>query len=313
MQGQPGARELTLLAAIAATGTAIAVAEPRFLTTANLSAIGAGMIYDLPLAAGMTLILIGGGIDLSVGAVLALTGVVMALALRAGVPTVAAVLAGLVLAATIGAFNGWLVARQRLPAFIATLGVMSVARGAAVLLTSGYMLSGLPPSFLSIGRGEFLGLPYPILLLGLVLAALQYLLVRWRPLVELYYVGQNPEAARHSGVPVVGLTWSTYVVGGLLAGVAAVFMTSRLGMGYARFAELAELRAIAAAVLGGATLTGGTGSIAGSVLGVVLLAVVLNGFVLLNLSVHWQGVATGLVLVGAMAVDAVRRRERTEH
>jgi ribose transport system permease protein len=286
----------------------LALVRPGFLRASNLVSIGTGMVYDLPLAAGATLVLVVGGIDLSLGAVLALSSVVTALALRAGWPIPVAIAAGLALSAGVGALNGLLVTRFRLAPFIVTLGSMSLARGAAVVLTSGYMVAGLPPAFLSLGRDRWLGVPASIWIVAGLLSAGHLLLHRWQPLHDAFYVGQNPEAARLSGLRADALTAMAYVASGLCAGVAALFMTSRLGMGYARFGELAELRAIAAAVLGGAAFSGGAGSIVGSSLGVLLLAVILNGFVLLDLSIHWQNVATGVVLLLAIAIDAARRR-----
>ena len=301
-------REAGLAGLILAVTALLAVAEPRFLNASNLLSVVTGMVYDLPVAAGMTLVLVLGGIDLSVGAVLGLTGVVTAMCLRSGLPVPVAVLLGFATAAGAGAVNGLLVARLGLAPFIVTLGTMSIARGAATVLTSGYFLSGLPAGYLAIGRGEFLGVPYPIFIVAALLAAFGFLLTRWKPLHDSFYVGHNPAAAALSGIPVARLVFAGYVISAVLAGLSAVFMTSRLAMGYSRFGELAELRAIAAAVLGGASFSGGTGSILGSALGVLLLAVILNGFVLLNLSVYWQGVVSGLILVVAIAVDAYRRR-----
>jgi ribose transport system permease protein len=299
--------EGVLAGVIGVLALALALAEPRFLSPSNLRSIGTSMIYDIPTATGMTLVLILGGIDLSVGSVLALTGVLIGLCLRADLPIPAALALGLGAAGTIGALNGTLVARFKLPPFIVTLGSMSLARGLAVVLTSGYMVSGLPAAYLALGRTELLGVPLPICVLVVLVAGLHWLLQRWQPLYQAFYVGQNPEAARLAGLPVSVATVGGYVASALLAGLAAVFMTSRLGMGYARFGELAELRAIAAAVLGGASLYGGAGSVIGTLLGVLLLAVILNGFVLLNLSLYWQSVATGLILLLAVAVDRLRR------
>jgi len=300
-------REAGLLVVLAATAAVLTLLHPDFLQRSNLVSIGTGMIYDLPLAAGMTLVLIVGGIDLSVGGVLALSGVVITLLLRSGWPIPLAMGGGTLLAAGIGGLNGVLVARLRLPAFIVTLGTMSLARGTAVVLTSGYMVSGLPAGYIAFGRATWLGLPGPIWALLVLLGVGQVLLSRWQPLHDAFYVGHNREAARLSGIPVARLTVAAFIVSGVCAAVAAIFMTSRLSMGYARFGELAELRAIAAAVLGGASFTGGSGSITGATLGVLLLAVILNGFVLLNLSIYWQSLATGLILIVAVATDTLRR------
>lgn len=311
--GQKGlGREAVLLATTLALAAVLAFARPAFLKPENLVSIATGMVYDLPLAMAATLVLVVGGIDLSLGAVLALSSVVTTLSMRAGAPIPLAILGGLATAAAVGALNGLLVTRFRLAPFIVTLGTMSLARGAAVVLTSGYMVAGLPPAFLALGRERFLLLPVAIWIVAALLVAGHMLLLRYRPLHDAFYVGQNREAARLSGVRADAVTALVYVMSALLAAVAALFMSSRLGMGYARFGELAELRAIAAAVLGGASFSGGAGSILGSALGVLLLALIQNGFVLLNLSIHWQNVATGLVLLLAISIDALRRRHAGE-
>jgi ribose transport system permease protein len=306
---RPGlGREAVLLATTLVLGAVLAIARPGFLNSENLISIATGMVYDLPLAMAATLVLVVGGIDLSLGAVLALSSVVTTVSMRAGAPIPLAILAGLATAAAVGAVNGLLATRFRLAPFIVTLGTMSLARGAAVVLTSGYMVAGLPPAFLALGRERLLFLPVAIWVVAGLLVAGHLLLQRYRPLHDAFYVGQNKEAARLSGLRVDGVTASVYVASACLAGVAALFMSSRLGMGYARFGELAELRAIAAAVLGGASFSGGAGSILGASLGVLLLALIQNGFVLLDLSIHWQNVATGLVLLLAISIDALRRR-----
>jgi ribose transport system permease protein len=302
------AREAWLALMVLVVSGLLALAEPRFLNASNLVSVGTGMIYDLPVAAGMTLVLALGGIDLSVGAIIGLTSVVTAMYLRSGGSVAFAVPIALAAAGGAGALNGVLVARFKVPPFLVTLGTMSIARGTATVLTSGYYLSGLPPAYLEIGRGQLLGVPYPVFVVLGVVVVFDVLLRRWKPINDAYYAGTNPPAAVLSGIDVGRLVFAAYVASALAAGLSAVFMTSRLAMGYARFGELAELRAIAAAVLGGASFSGGTGSILGAALGVLLLAVISNGFVLLKLSVYWQGVVSGLILVAAIAVDASRRR-----
>jgi ribose transport system permease protein len=302
------AREAALALMVLVVSGLLALAEPRFLNASNLVSVGTGMIYDLPVAAGMTLVLVLGGIDLSVGAVIGLTSVITAMYLRAGGSVVLAVPIALATAGGAGALNGLLVARFNIAPFLVTLGTMSIARGTATVLTSGYFLSGLPRAYIEIGRGQLLGVPYPVFVVVGVVIVFDVLLRRWKPLHDAFYAGGNPAAAVLSGIDVRRLVFVGYLASALAAGLSAVFMTSRLAMGYARFGELAELRAIAAAVLGGASFSGGTGSILGAALGVLLLAVISNGFVLLRLSVYWQGVVSGLILVVAIALDASRRR-----
>lgn len=301
-------RTTALLLLILSLSTLLSIAKPEFLTRTNLTTVAMGMTYDLLMACGMTLVLIAGGIDLSVGAVLGLTGIVTTLLLQSGWSIPLAVAGGLVVAVLCGAANGIGVARLKLPPFIVTLGVMSVTRGIATVLTSGYFVSRLPESYLQIGQGTFLDIPYPVLFVIPTVLILDYLLRNWRPLKQLYYVGHNPEAARLSGVRVGWLQFATFVISAVLAGIAAIFMTSRLAMGFFQFGLGSELTAIAAAVIGGASLTGGHGNILGTFLGVTLLALINNGFVLLNGSPNWQNVVSGVILVMALVVDAYTRR-----
>jgi len=303
-------RETSLGFVIIVVGVVLALLRPEaFLSWANAEAVANGMVYDLLLATGMTLVLILWGIDLSVGSVLALSSVITALLLRAGVPISLSILLGLTSSAACGFINGYMVARYKIAPFIVTLSMMAIARGMATVLTSGYYLSGLPEAFRAIGRSRVLGFPIPLLLVILILAALGVLLSRWRYLHQMYFVGSNPEAAKLSGLQTQKIIIAGYVISSTLAGIAAVFMTSRLSMGFAGFGLQAELRAIAAAVLGGASFTGGAGSILGAVLGVTLLALINNGFVLLDGSPNWQQAVSGLILLVAVGVEAFRRRK----
>jgi len=248
-------RETSLGFVIIVVGVVLALLRPEaFLSWANAEAVANGMVYDLLLATGMTLVLILWGIDLSVGSVLALSSVITALLLRAGVPISLSILLGLTSSAACGFINGYMVARYKIAPFIVTLSMMAIARGMATVLTSGYYLSGLPEAFRAIGRSRVLGFPIPLLLVILILAALGVLLSRWRYLHQMYFVGSNPEAAKLSGLQTQKIIIAGYVISSTLAGIAAVFMTSRLSMGFAGFGLQAELRAIAAAVLGGRAL-----------------------------------------------------------
>ncbi len=303
-------REATLILVILAVAAFLAVFRPdAFLDWRNFEAIANGMVYDLLMAAGLTLVLMVGGIDLSVGSVLALSGVAATMMMKSGVPVYLAIPAGLAVAAVIGAFSGFLVARARIAPFIVTLAVMSMARGAALVLTSGYYVSGLPDSYIEISRMKIVGIPLPFLFTIVCLLILEALVRVWRPMHQAFYVGMNYEAARLSGMPVRRVAFAVFVVSAVLAGTAALFMTSRLAMGFSGFGMQAEMRAIAAAVIGGASMTGGSGSIVGSALGVLLLALINNGFVLLNGSPNWQQAVSGLILLAAVAVDAYRRRK----
>ncbi len=303
-------RETSLGIVIVAVIVVLSILRPAaFLSLANFEAIGNGMLYDLLMAAGLTIVLILWGIDLSVGSVLALSSVTTALVLRAGVPIPIAIVMGILTALACGAVNGYLIARFRIAPFIVTLSMMAIARGLATVFTSGYYLSGLPASFNALGRLRLAAIPVPIIVVAVVLIVLDVLLRKWKPLHQMYFVGANPDAAHLSGLKTQRVIMSGYMISSALAGVAAVLMTSRLSMGFAGFGLQAELRAIAAAVLGGASFAGGSGSILGAVLGVTLLAFINNGFVLLDGSPNWQQAVSGLILLVAVGVDAFRRRK----
>mgnify|MGYP003766425781 CR=1 FL=1 len=305
-------RETGLLLVVLASSVILSLLTPRFLSINNFTSIATGMSYDVIMAIGMTLVLTVGGIDLSVGSILGLTGVVTTMLLRAGVPIPLAVLVGLSLGALLGAINGTFIAKFQINPFIVTLGMMALARGASVVLTSGYFLSNLPPRYLAIGQGKWFGIPIPIYVAGLLVIVFDYLLRNWEPFHSIFYIGTNPDTAELSGMKVGTMIIVCYVISGALSALAGVFMTSRLAMGYAQFGLGAEQRAIAASVIGGASMSGGEGSVVGAFLGVLLLAIINNGFVLLNLSVYWQGVVNGLILVLAVGVDAIRRARRGE-
>jgi ribose transport system permease protein len=284
-----------------------------FFSIKNFQGIISGMVYDLFMAAGMTIVLILWGIDLSVGAILALTSVITAMLMRSGVSVPIAILLGLLAALTAGFLNGFLIARFSLAPFIVTMAVMSIARGIALVLSSGYFISGLPTSFAFISNGRVLGVPIPYIVVLITLIVLDFLLKYWKFLNQAFYIGTNPSAAVLSGINVRFVTIVGYLISALLAGLAAIFMSSNLAMGFSQFGQGAELRAIAAAVIGGASFSGGTGSILGATLGVILIAIINNGFVLLNGSPNWQQAVSGIILLIAVIVDAIRtRKERRE-
>ena len=285
----------------------------KFLATRNLVSVLMGMTYDLLMAMGMTLVLVLGGIDLSVGSVLGLSGVTITMLMSKHQPyhvaIPAAVAAGLGVAVLCGAVNGLGVAKLKIAPFIVTLGMMAVARGLATVWTSGWYISGLPDPYLVIGQGTLLGVPYPVYIALIILAVFSYVLRRWKPLSHAFYIGHNPQAAALSGVKVALVTGFGYAISGLLSGLAGLFMTSRLAMGFFQFGVGAELNAIAAAVIGGASFAGGSGSLFGTFLAALLIAVINNGFVLLKGDPNYKTLVQGLIVFVAIAVDAYRRRK----
>lgn len=308
-----GNREGTLLITILVIFVLMCLIKGRlFYARSNIEAIFSNLAYDLLLACGMTFVIILGGVDLSVGAVLALTGIICTLLIQQGVATIVAVLAGVLFGAAIGMLNGILVAKANVAPFVATLGNQSICRGICYVLTSGYFVAGLSEEYTAIGRGTFLGIPNRIFISILIMLILAVLSRSFRPLKNMFYVGGNTKAAFISGIPSGLTTVLGYGISGLMAGIAAVLMTSSLGMGHAGYGISFEMKAISAAVIGGANMHGGSGSFLGTALGVILVALVNNVFIMFNGSPNWSSAISGVMLLLAVGFDVVRNRVKSD-
>jgi len=303
-------REIQLMVIIAIFGIILTLSSPVFFTFKNIRSVLMGMTYDLVVALGMTFVLILGGLDLSVGSNVALSSVLTTiLIVDTPIPVPLAILMGLGVSVFIGFTNGFLISKFKINPFIVTLGMMAIVRGAARVLTSGYFVTGLPESFLVIGQGELWGIPFPVII-GIVIALVfDYLLKHWAPLNRAVYVGANPDNAELFGIKVGRLVIVGFMLAGFFSGLSALFMSSRLAMGYAQFGEMLELRAIGAAVIGGASFKGGKGSIWGTFLGVLLLAIVKNAFVLMDIPIYWQRVVNGSIILIAIATAMINRQK----
>ena len=304
-------REGTLIITIAIIFVLMCILKGElFYARSNIEAIFSNLAYDLLLACGMTFVIILGGVDLSVGAVLALAGIICTLMIQKGVNTAAAVGAGILFGGAVGAVNGLLVSKANVAPFVATLGSQSICRGTCYVLTRGYFVAGLTDTYTNIGRGSLAGVPNKILVSITIMLLLAFLSRRFRPLRNMFYVGGNRQAAFISGIP-SGLTIILgYMISGLMAGIAAILMTSSLGMGHAGYGISFEMKAISAAVIGGADMHGGSGSFLGTALGVILVALVNNVFIMFNGSPNWSSAISGLMLLAAVAFDALRRRRK---
>jgi ribose transport system permease protein len=285
------------------------VLSPYFLTGDNFMNIARTMPIVGIVAIGQTLVLLSGGVDLSVGSVAALAGVVTGLLWeKSGWPIGLAVLAGLGAAGLVGAINGFLVARLKINAFISTLATFSIVRGLAFVLTNAQMNQLTHPNFLFLGRGQVLGIPFPFILL-LILYAIFYVILRWTPFGRnIYAIGGNPMAARLAGIPAQRRLFAVFVISGLLAGLGGLTQSAQLAAGTPQLATGLEFTVIAAVVLGGTSLAGGKGSLIGTLLGVFILRTLDNGLILVNLSSYWQQVARGAVLILAVGLDVLRSR-----
>jgi ribose transport system permease protein len=303
-------RELTLLAIIIAIVVAVSALSPFFFSMANFRAISIGLAPTAIIAVGMTILLISGGFDLSVGATLALCSTLTAFALVEGAGIPLAIAAGLAGGGLVGLGNGLIVTQFRVNPLVATLGTMSVARGAALVMTEGFSISSLPPAFGAIGQSSFAGIPTMVWITLLVVILGDLALRHSVFLRQVYFVGGNEKAARLSGLAVDRIRIVAYLVTGLLAALAGVLLSSRLMSGMPTAGNALELQVLAACVIGGASLRGGEGTVLGAFLGVIFVALVNNAMTMLAVSIYWQMIVTGAVLVGAVALDMLVRQRR---
>jgi ribose/xylose/arabinose/galactoside ABC-type transport system permease subunit len=301
--------ERLLLLLIAALAIADSLLFPEaFPTAANLSAVLRGLAFDGIMVCGMMILLVAGTFDLSIGGTFSMTGVIAGwLMKKAGLAVPLAVAGGLAAAALAGFGNGWIVARVRVNALIATLGTMGIYRGIAVLL-GGPGITFLPRSFSHSGQAVFLGLQGPVWLMISIALVSSLLLSRSRFFRQYYYIGNNPVAARLSGIDVPHLQIIAFTVMGLLAGLSGIAFASRVGTSVSISGDGAELRVITAAILGGASLSGGKGTIWGALLGVCFVALISNTLIMGSVSAYWQSIITGAVLVTAVALDRFQIR-----
>ena len=307
-----GQRELSIFLVVLVVVIGLRAASPNFLNQANLSALVLGLSFNAITAVGMTILLISGGFDLSVGATLALAGAVAGYTMtKFGGSTPVAILLGLGTGALVGVCNGLIIAKVGVNPLIATLGMQQVARGAVFLLTSGLGIPNLPDSFNKMAQGKLFALQYPVwIMLGVVVIG-EILLRRWRFFRQSYFIGGNERSARLSGINVDQVKILNYVLMGVLAALSGLLVTGRMGTASVSAGLGVELQVIAACVIGGASLAGGEGSVIGSLLGVILMALILNGLNLLGINPYWQTIVIGGVLVLTAAADALSRRRGT--
>jgi ribose transport system permease protein len=278
-----------------------------FLTQRNLVNILQQSSINACIAIGMTLVIISGGIDLSVGPIAALAAVLSATMLMAGFPVPIIILVALIIGLSCGFLNGALIAFAGLQPFIVTLGTLSLFRALALIYTGGNPVLSLPKEFRQIFSSYIFGLPVPVIVVT-ILAIMATILLKKTPLGEyILAVGGNEEAARVSGVPIARTKILTYMISGGLASFAAVILMARLGAAEPTLGNLWELEAIAASAIGGASLMGGKGSIFGTILGAIVLGAMRNGLTLLNVQAFYQLLATGIIIILAMLVDRLAR------
>ncbi len=288
-----------------------------FLKPENLLNIANQIAVIAILAIGMTLVIITGGIDLSVGSLIALSAVITARLIRdvggaqqaSGAAMLLACLVGIAGCGAVGLFTGLMITRFRIPAFIVTLAMMLVTSGLAFILAGGESVYRLPESFVTLGRGSAVGLPIAVWLTLALYATAHLLMTRTGGGRAVYAVGSNAEAARLSGIPIQRVLCIVYTLSAALAGLGGVVMASQLNSGSPTYGQMYELFVIAAVVVGGASLSGGRGKAFGTLLGALVIAVIRNGMNLMGVQSYTQTVILGLVILGAVMLDQVRQRD----
>ncbi|MGQ9462998.1 MAG: ABC transporter permease [Candidatus Fervidibacter sp.] len=287
------------------------VGENLFFTSDNILTLLRQASFNAIMAAGVSVVIITAGIDLSIGSVWALASVVMAyVCVNAKLAWTLSVFTGLLVGLTCGIVNGCGVTLLRIPPFVATLGMMSIARGLAEVITGGFQISGLPDAFQWWGQGDILGVPVPVIIASAIIVLTWSLLKFTRLGRYIYAVGGNEAASHLSGVPVKKVKFFAYAYCGTLAALAGLLATARMGSVRPSDALGYELDAIAASVIGGISLMGGQGSVLGTAVGAALIGVLRNGMVLLDVSAFWQKVVIGIVIIVAVALDYLVWRRR---
>jgi len=288
---------------------ALGAASDRFLTADNLLNVCRQSAVNALVSLGQLVVIVTAGIDLSVGSILGLCCVLVALLMHSGVPPLISVVAALALGLVLGALNGILLTKLHLPhPFIPTLGMMNVARGLALVISGGFPISELPSSFRFWGAGSLGWIPAPVILVALFSAAFYVFLNRTTVGRDIYAIGGNPQAARLSGIPVDARLILVYALSGLTAAAGAIVLAGRMNSGFPLAGVGGELDSIAAVIIGGASFLGGVGTVSGTLVGALIMGVLRNGLNLLNVSAAWQTVVIGIVIVAAVWVDIARQR-----
>ena len=299
---------------------ALSLLSNKFLTIENGWNVLRQISVNVCISVGMTLVVLTAGIDLSVGSVLALSGAVAAGLLKSGIAWPAhdlfigftllgTIVSALFVGSALGFFNGWMITKFKVPPFVATLAMLTIARGLTMLWTKGYPISSLGPKFDYIGTGWLLGIPV-LVWISAITVALAVLLVKKTPFGRyIYAIGGNEQAARLSGIHINRVKIIVYTIGGILAAVGGIMVTSRLDSAQPNAGSSYELDSIAAVVIGGTSLSGGRGTIMGTVLGAIIIGVLNNGLVLLDVSPFWQQVIKGFVILLSVIVDKMNAKE----
>ncbi len=302
-------RESAIFLALVLIVGVIGFVAPSFLSGSNLFLLSRQISFVAIVAFGELFVILTGGIDLSVGSIMALAGMAAAWAMKVGVPVPLAVAAGVAVGLAMGAVNGALISYVRITPFIVTLGMLSLASGLVLGLTKGWPITEIPASFLPLAQGAFLGLPVPVWIAALV-AVTAHVTLRYTAFGRrTYAIGGNEQATFLSGIDVSRIKFVLYVISAATASIAGIILVARFNSAQADTGKGWELDAIAAAVIGGTSLAGGSGSVLGVVIGACIMGVIKNGLVLMRVSSYWQTAIIGIIIVLAAVLDRAKSRK----
>lgn len=301
--------EVGILGILLLVAVVMALLSPQFATLSNVQILMLNGTVVAFLALGQTVVLLTGGIDLSVGSNVALTGMLAALSMEAGAPWWLAAIVAVVAGLAVGLVNGSIIHFVKLPPFIVTFSTFGIAAAIPMIMTGARSVSVADPNFAILGRGSYFGIPIPVIMVAIAAVLLSVLLNQTPTGIHIYAVGGNPDASRLAGVNIGRNILTVYAISGVCAGLGGIIITSRLMVGYPTAGSGNEqFYSIASAVVGGVSLFGGVGTILGAVLGALLIATVSNGMNVVGVDSFWQPLVIGVIILVGVSLDAARRR-----
>ncbi|QPM67520.1 ABC transporter permease [Atribacter laminatus] len=302
--------EFMILFIIIGAVVLMTILSPIFFTSGNILATLLSLSIESIIAIGMTVLMVSGGFDMSVGSTVGFTGAMAAMLMSRGIPVILAIMVGIGLGVLIGMGNGLIVSKIGINPFITTLGMLNLVRGLLLVITKGKNITGLPDSFKMLGQGKFFNVQYPILIAIILVIIGDFLLRKSQFFRQNYYIGGNERAALLSGINVSKMKVFNYALAGGLAAFAGIIMTARLGAASVSAGTGLELRVISAVIIGGASLQGGEGTVAGAFLGTLLMALIQNSLTLLGVDVYWNTFVIGTTLLVAVMIDTLSKKRK---
>jgi len=309
---KPHGRELFMIGLILVSVVILSIMSDAFLSRANLVSVLVGMVPNAILAIGMCLTLAQGTFDLSVGGLMAFSGTLVGVLMLAGVPILLAVLITLLVGVLVGCINGFLITKIKVDALIATYGIQNITRSGATILTGGYSVYGFAAAFGIMGSFKILSIPLMVWFAIVLIIIFDILYRKLKYFRQSFYLGSNPQAALLSGINIDRVKFQAFVISAVCASIAGMVMASRIMAGTPTAGQGIEMEVIAACVIGGCSLKGGEGTLAGAFLGVIFLSLVSNALTLLSVSQYWQGVVTGVILIVAVSSDMLLKRRKAK-